>query len=538
MNFKKTQLAVTLSLLLHFPTLISAQNTHYEAGHESMHKQQYEKAYEQFKEAESDQNYTDSSLYWQSYALFKVNQDAVARRTLEKLFSDYPKSRWIDDAKVLALEHGVEKNRLKPLDKGAEKTMKEAQLDEELRLFAIQQVMFKDSSKGLALVKELLGQSTNHQIKLNALQLLGIVDSDEATRYLYDFVDKNDQSVGQGDQQKIIMQAQDLKRQAIQMLGIRNSKESHKMLQKLYEKNPDKHIKSSIIDSFIHQNNNKQLMKMLAKEKDHELNEQMIRLLGVMGAREELRELAKASAKEQHKKALLDAMALSGDVESIKSMIESSEIQQEKIDAINSLVILNDENVQEYLSTLYEDVDEQQIKEEIINVFIATDTDAEVIEKLIEKEQNDVIKARLIDSLMVMDDKKTLMHLLDSESNLGHRHDIINALGVMGAGNELQIIFNDHKDNKTRHQILEAIAFNGTSGRESFYYQAYKDGDEQIKQAVINAFMISENTSALIHLLKLEKSPSLKKSLIQTIGMTDPDYFLKKIEAQHNKGEQ
>lgn len=536
MNFKKTQLALALSLLLQFPTLIEAQSTSYEAGHEAMHKQQYQKALEKFKEAETDENYSDSSLYWQSYALFKMNQGAVARRTLKKLVDNYPDSRWIDDAEILALEYDAKKDQLKYFEKNTEKQLKEIELSDELRLFAIQQLMFKDAEKGLSLAKELLEKSEDHKIKSNALELMGISEADEASRYLYEFIVENNHKGLQENLAQITGQAMELKRQAIQMLGMRDNMKSYDMLKDLYHKSTNKDIKSSIIESFIHASDHKQLLKMLEKEKDQDLNEQMIRLLGVMGAQDELREMAKHISKQANKKALLDALALSGDKQSIKSMIEQSQDPQVKLDAIQSLIMLDDENIDDYLFNLYQKSNDKAIKEEIINVFIATESDSGKIKQLIDDEQNDSVKVRLLESLMVMEDKGTLLQLLSTESNTHQRKEIINLLGVMGAYNELQKIYHD-SDHKQQRQIIEAISIDGTMGREEFFYSAYHNGDKAHRKAVINAFMISENTPALLHLLKNEKDPSLKKSLIQTISMTDPEYLLNNLEKSQSVGE-
>ncbi len=538
MNFKRTQLTLALTLLLQFPTLIEAQSTSYEAGHEAMHKQQYQKAYEQFKEAEADENYTDSSLYWQSYALFKMNQGAVARRTLKKLVENYPNSRWIDDAEILAVEYDSKKEHVKNLQKSTGKQLKELQVNEELRLFTIQQLMFKDAVKGLDLVKELLEKSEDHKIKSNALQLMGISEADDASRYLYEFIIEQDHKGLQQNLEHITEQAMDLKRQAIQMLGMRDNLKSNGMLEDLYDKSNNKQIKSSIIDSFIHASNHKQLVKMMAKEKDQELNEKMIRLLGVIGAKDELKKVAKSLSGQKNKRVLLDALALSGDDQSIKSMIEHSTDQQVKLDAIRSLIVLDDENIDEYLFDLYKKSNDSVIKAEIINVFIATESDSGKIKQLIDQEQDEGIKARLVESLMIMEDKEGLLEILSSESNTRQRKKIIDLLGVMGAYDELQQLYSQNNDPDQQNHIVEAIALDGTKSREVFFYAAYQNGDKRHKQAVINAFMVSDNTAALVHLFENEKDPALKKSLIQTISMTDPEYLLKNLEKIHSTGEQ
>ncbi|MBL4773943.1 MAG: hypothetical protein JKX98_10225, partial [Alcanivoracaceae bacterium] len=267
MNFNKTKLTLTLALLLQLPILALAQNKHYEAGQEAMHKQQYQKAYKQFKAAESDKKYADASLYWQSYALFKSRQDAKARRTLNKLYEKHPNSQWLDDGKILALEHEIE-NNLDNMDE-LELELEKLELDEELKLFTIQQLMFKDQLKGLDLVKDLLLNTTDVKVKMNALQLMGISDTEKASKYLYEFILK-EQKLDLKHQAVDFKQKElDLKHHAIQMLSLRDSLKSNELLVQLYEKNNNKDLKSSIIQGFIHSSDHNKLLELIEKEKDN-----------------------------------------------------------------------------------------------------------------------------------------------------------------------------------------------------------------------------------------------------------------------------
>ena len=420
MNFKKTKLAISLSLLIMLPALVNAQNEEYEAGQKAIHEQQYEKAYEYFKKAESEKGYRDASLYWQSYVLYKNNQNAKAKRTIEKLIKNHPKSKWIDDAEFLILEHELNnhskhlaelENELGELNGlKNQKYFETIALNEELKLFAIQQLMFQDEVKGLNKLKELLKTSQDIQIKVNAIEILGISDSEQATKELYEFARQNEERA--------------LQNQAIEMLSLRNSKVSQKMLLDLYNINSSKEMKSSIIEGFIHSDEPKKLLELIRTEKDTDLSQQMVELLGVMGAKEELRLLSK-NLKGIDKSALINAMAISGDSESIKDMIAMSEDIETQSRAIQSLIILDDDGVENYLQDLYKSVNNERLKHEIISVFAATSSSPNHVVEIFKNETNKELKSRLIESLMVMDAKDALLKLQSKEKDPGLSSQII-----------------------------------------------------------------------------------------------------------------
>src|ERR1041384_7130532 len=47
---------------------------------------------------------TDAALYWLAFSLKKQERFQDARRSLERLINDYPKSKWRDDANTMLVE--------------------------------------------------------------------------------------------------------------------------------------------------------------------------------------------------------------------------------------------------------------------------------------------------------------------------------------------------------------------------------------------------------------------------------------------------
>ena len=507
MNFRKTKLAISLTLLMQLPVL--AQNSHYEAGQKAMHNQQYQKAYEQFKQAESDKKYTDAALYWQSYVLFKNNHKAKAKRILKRLIKKYPDSQWIDDAQILALEHSTETNFNNATD------LEKLELNEELKLYAIQQLMHNNPDKALPLVKNILNNTTDQSVKLNALQLMSISDAKETAQYLYDFILKEKE--------------QTLKNQAVQMLSLRDSMQSSQLLMQLYQQEHNKQLKSSIIQGFIHSDDHEKLARLLDKEQDNELSKQIIQLLGVMGASEELKKISKTIKGDENKSTVIEALALSGDGQSIKDMIENNVNKEFRLKAIRSLIILDDDNTENYLFELYSKFKDIELKREVISVFIATDSDPLKIQALMKNETNKELKSKLIESLMAMDSEQGLLQALKTETNNESKHKIIQMLGAMDATDALNDVYHANMDAEIQKQIILAMGLADQDQDKVFFDKAYKTDNLEIKQAVIQALMLQDDAETLVKLLKKETDNNLKREIIRTISMIDSDYILNNL---------
>ena len=65
---------------------------------------------------------------------------------------------------------------------------------------------------------------------------------------------------------------------------------------------------------------------------------------------------------------------------------------------------------------------------------------------------------------------------------------------------------------------------------EDFLLEQFKTGNANIKQSVLNALMMQNNTDAMLKLFKAEKDHETKKMIIRMIGVTNPDALIEAIE--------
>jgi outer membrane protein assembly factor BamD (BamD/ComL family) len=477
----------------------------YELGHAAMMSKDWNDAIEAFEQAANERELRAASQYWQAYSHYKIKQKAQAKRLLERLIKNQPDSDWVDDAQVLLFEHGD----------GDETTSHQAALDEELKLFTLQQMMFNNPDKALPKIKAILKESESVRVKQSAIQLMGLSDSEQVSDYLFSFIETE--------------KNQELQHQAIQMLSLRDSQKSREKLKKLYDNSQDKEIKSAIIQGFIHHDDNDELMAMLKKETDPELNQYLIQMLGIKGETAALKDLYKG-AKGDSKRAIMEALALSGDARYLYDVIDNETDQEIRNQAIHSLIMVDDDNMGDYLAKLYKKANNDSEKDVISNVFIATDVDAEIIVEILKSESSQDRKVQLINTLMSMGEVSALQSVYEDETDGEIKSEIIRHLGIMDATDVLMNMYKDDPSLVNNNAFFEAFGMSSTELDDDFLMARFKEGNREVKNGVLNALMVQDNSDVMVKLLKTEKDHEIKKMIIQMIGMTNPDALIDAIE--------
>ena len=483
------------------------QSERYEAGQQALQDKNWSQAISDFKAARAeDPDLADAALYWQGFAQYKSGQKKPAERTLEGLIKRYPNSPWVDDAKVLLQEHSQ-----RSLNASGDL------MDEELRLYAIQQMALHNPEKGLPLVIELLEKSKSKEVKGNALHILGINGSDEATEYLHRFI--------------LSERDDELKINGIQMLSLRGSDESSDILIRLYDKERNRDVKQAIISGFIHGDNQEPLLALLKREKDPDLADQMIHMLGIGGDPDVLRQLYRAYPNAARKPAILNALAIAGDADAIKDIINTEKDKKSRIAAIQSLVIVDDGDLDDFILQQFRKSKDPEEKEAFINLLIATDVDPEVVYQMALNESNSRYQEQFINTLMVLDAPDYLAKLYRNDLPHNSKSVIINALGVADGTDELERIYKMERNPELKTSVIHAFGISGSDEGGDFLVSAYKDpqANGEVKRTVLNALMVQDNTEALLELFKAERDTQMKKHIIQMLSISGSDEFLEMI---------
>lgn len=477
----------------------------YEFGKMSMQSKDWRDAIESFQKAANNDRLKEASIYWEAYSHYKIKQKAQAKRLLERLIKNYPDSQWVDDAEVLLYENGD----------GGDNASHQDALDEELKLFTLQQIMFNNPEKALPKVYKLLEESDSERVKMNAIQLLGLSDQTVVVDYLFRFIESE--------------KNEGLQHQAIQMLSLRGGAASRDKLAKLYDQSDSQDIKAAIIQGFIHQDDSTQLIKLLKKEKNQELSLYLIQMLGIKGESAALKDIYKSSKGDQ-KRAIMESLALSGDADYLYYVIDNENNQEIRNQAIHSLIMVDDENMGDYLVKLYKKAQDSSEKDVIASVFIATDVNPDLIVDLMKSETSNERKHSLLNTLMAMNAVEQMRDVYSNETDTETKQAIIHQLGAMDATDVLMDLYRKDPSIANESAFFHAFGMTSKDLDADFLIERFKAGDSSVKGAVLNALMMQDNVKVMIKLLKSETDHEVKKQIIQMIGITDSDALIEAIE--------
>jgi HEAT repeat protein len=137
---------------------------HYESGKSYLSRRQYEQAIARFDRVIAAKGANvDGSLYWKSFAQFRMGKSDDALATIALLRKDYPQSPYNADAK--ALEAEVKKRGGQPINP--------ADIDnDELKVLAIQGLMNTDPARAIPLLEGVLNNTNSLHVKRQALYTL------------------------------------------------------------------------------------------------------------------------------------------------------------------------------------------------------------------------------------------------------------------------------------------------------------------------------------------------------------------------------
>ena len=368
--------------------------TPYDEGQKALREQNWTEAADQFKQAiKADKDKADASMYWRAHALYKAGRKSEAERQVRSLERKYPDSRWLKEAQVLQIEH----DGSAPVIAG---TTDKSLVDEELRMFALAQLMDRDPERALPLVLETLKSSGSESVRSDTLFMLGMSDDPRA-------------------QQAIAQIARDsnnpgLQVDAIHMLGISDGQASANLLADLYKDSANVEVKRAVIEAYIIGDESEAmtdtLVDMLKTEKNPELQTEIIHALGVMDATEEMAGLYTSLEGTGLRKAVLESMMIADDTSGLIQVLESEKDAELRAVAMEMLAVNGDKASAEYLVGLYPGGTQKE-------------------------------KTAIIQSMMIMDNAKGLIDLMKTETDPELKREILQNLVAIDSEESDEYLF-------------------------------------------------------------------------------------------------
>ncbi len=357
--------------------------TPYDEGQKALRDQNWSVAAEQFQKAiKSDQAKADAAMYWRAHALYQASRNNEATSQIKTLERSYPDSRWVKEAQALKIEH--------------EGSVDTSGLDDDLRIFALAQLMDRDPQRALPLVLDALENTQSESVRNDALFVLGMSDEPAAQEAIAEIARNGSNP--------------ELQANAIYMLGAASTESSLALLEGLYAEGASRQAKEAVIHAHIAAGEQGNLIRFLKTEKDPELQREIIYALGAMDATDELGELYSSMSNMETRVAILESLAIADDTEGLIKILQAEKDSNLRAAAIHSLSVNGDSAGADYLVSLYPN---------------GTRTE----------------KSAIIESMMVMDNAQGLIGLLKQESDPKLRREMVQMLTVMDTDESSEYLF-------------------------------------------------------------------------------------------------
>lgn len=366
----------------------------YGRGSHYLDRRAWQQAVESFDNViEGKGSKADGAHYWKAYALSKLGRRDEALATVAQLEKEFPKSRWLNDAKALALE---------VRQSSGQAVSPENQADEDLKLIAINSLMASDPERAVPLLEKVLNGNNPPKVKERALFVLAQNRSAQSRDILARF------AKGQGNP--------DLQFKAVEYLGIHGGADSMQLLSEIYGSTQDHEVKQRILRGYMIGRDRERLLAAAKSDSDPNLRRKAIEYLGASGAQKELADLYASESSPDVRATLLNSMMVANQWDRIVQAARTEKDARLRRRAIQLLGTGGKSaGTAEALLEIYQSEPDKEVRGEVLNALFIQ-RNAKAIIDLARKEKDPELKREAVQRLSHMKSKEAtdfMMELLN-----------------------------------------------------------------------------------------------------------------------------
>ena len=476
--------------------------TPYDEGQKALREQEWTQAAEYFEQAiKADKDNADASMYWRAHALYKANRNREAERQLRSLEGKYPDSRWLKEAQLLQIEHGDSQ----VLSSGTDAVV----LDDELRMFALAQLMDRDPDRALPLVMEMLKNNDTEEVRADTLFMLGMSDDPRAQQVIAELA---------RDSKSPALQAN-----AITVLGMASNEESLALLSDLYRESDSDQVKEAVLQAYVMGDYSKPLVELLRSEQDPKLQIEIIHAMGIMDATDELQTLYPTLTSQETRVAALEAFFLAGDTQVLRQVLETETDPELRKTAIQGIAMEDGPDAAALLESVYDKATTVEEKQTVLEALFMMDDAQDLALRIVRTETDPQLRRSAIETLGIMEATQELASLYTSLDETELRMTVLQSMAIGDDTDGLMKILQTEKDPELRAAAIQALAIRDGDDASKYLVSLYPQASVDEKQAIIESMMILDSPDALISLLKMETDPERKREMLQILTMMDSE---------------
>lgn len=486
--------------------------TSYDEGQEALRAQHWMEAAHHFAEAASqpgaEEDRVAAAMYWRAHALYRADHRGDAARQVSELERKFPDSRWLAEARALQVEY--------------DGSIDDAVAEDELRVFALSQLMERDLERALPLLLQIMRETQSEKVRRDALFVLGMSDSPEARQAIAEAARNSGEPA--------------LQAQAIQMLGAASTDDTLTILDGLYASASDERVKQAVIHAYIAGNRPAPLLDILETEQDPALQREVIHALGAMGATEALRALYPTLDATETRLAAIEAFSISGDTGMLRQVLETESNAELRRTAIQGIAIHGGDAAAGLLRSLYASTTNREEKLAILESLTVLDGAEALALEVVQTERDPELLTTAIQILGMMGATSELSGLYQRFEDAQTRRSVLEAMAIAGDGEGLRSVLRSEQDPQLKAAAIHGLAMIGDDDTGAFLAGRYGESDSaEEKTAIIQSMLVLDDAGGLISLLEQERDPTLRRQMLEVLTMMDSEeaneYLFQLLEA-------
>ena len=426
----------------------SVKSDGYRAGRRALEAEEWAEAVERFSEAAAAGGVdADGALYWQAYALLKLNRPARAQRAIDELRERFPESQWVDDARALEVATGRDEGREADL---------EAVENEELKLYAIHALLQVEWERAKPLLRKFLTDASPEMME-RVLFVLSQSDHPEAREMLVGVARTSDDPAVVGE--------------AAHFLGFYGDEAARTLLRQLYSDSPHPEIREAVLEAMMISEDVEGILTVARTEADTELRQTAVEQLGILEAVAELRQLYSRETEPEVRQQILEALMLAGDKETLLGVTRNESDPELRATAIEQLGLL------EAWAELRE--------------FYRAEASPE-------------LRGHIAEALMLAGDAEFLIEIAETDQSLEVRHAAIEGIGLVdsdAADAALAALYEKADDTETKRQIIEAFLLQDNA--EALIQILETERDPELRMAAFETLSMMGSETATEFMLQI-----------------------------------
>ncbi len=507
-KIKKACMALALLLALTGGAVIAQGEEAYERGRDALDDGRWADAIAAFDEATAaGGRRSDAALYWKAYSEARLNRNSDALETLTELRTQFPNTRWKDDAS--ALEREIRRSRGDRQERRdrsharsfEDSTDTDADFDDSSRAMAIQALLNVDAERAVPILAKFLRSDRDPELKQQALFVLIQHGTPEAYELTAEIARNSDDH--------------EMQEMAIHHLGIFGGDRAADLLEEVFHETDDPEVQQAVLQAWMVSGQQAKVLAAARDAESEEVREHAVHQLGVMGAAESLEQLWAEETSTEVRESILQGWMISGHSEPILRVARSESDEELRETAINLLGVMGQTAA---LGSLFADEKSEELRADILHAFMVAGDEKRVFEAA--HSASPELREEAINLLGVMGARDELRAMFTQAEFAEFKEEILHALFIGGDGEFLAQVAKSEADPEIRAAAIHSLSLVGGRRSSDLLLELYEsERDPEVKEAVMNGLFIQGNVKAMIRIARNEADREARSAAVRYLSM-------------------